>query len=54
MIFLAHTPRRRKPERSAHQKQIRFLTGLAMAVGLLLFAAVFWYFNHSGFIASAR
>jgi hypothetical protein len=54
MIFPARTPRRPKPEHSAHQKQIRFLTGLAMAVGFLMFGALFWFFNRSGHSAGFR
>jgi hypothetical protein len=39
---LAH---RRKPELSAHQKQMRFLTGLGMVVCMVLFAAMLWLVN---------
>ena len=41
---LAH---RRKPERSAHQKQMRFLTGLGMVVCTMLLAALLWLVNRS-------
>jgi hypothetical protein len=54
MNLPVRTGRRPKPELSAHQKQIRFFTGLAMALGFILFGAVFWFFNQSGFALSTR
>lgn len=30
---------------SAHQKQMRFLTGLGMAIGTVFFAAMLWLVN---------
>jgi len=44
-----HTIRRRKRSLSAHQKQIRFLTGLSMTMSFLLFVALFWFLNRPGF-----
>jgi len=49
----ARTRRRPKPELSPHQKQMRFFTGLAMAVGFILVAVLFWFFNRPGFLMSA-
>jgi len=43
-----HTTRRRKPELSGHQKQIRFLTRLAVVLCSLVTLAVFWLVNRSG------
>jgi len=43
--------RRRKPAPSAHQKQIRFLTGLSMLIGFLFAAAIFWLVNQASFIS---
>jgi hypothetical protein len=40
-------PRWRKPAPSAHQKQIRFLTGLSMFIWFMVIAAFFWYFTRS-------
>jgi hypothetical protein len=37
--------RRIKPPLSAHQKQIRFLTGLSIVVSLLCVAGIFWLVN---------
>ena len=37
--------RRRKRSLSQHQKQMRFLTGLAIGVGMLLAAIVLWAIN---------
>jgi hypothetical protein len=42
-----HAPHRRKPAPSAHQKQIRFLTGLSMFIWFMVIAAFFWYFTRS-------
>ena len=38
----------RKPELSGHQKQMRFLTGLAMACCILAFASFLWFINRPG------
>ncbi|HTB85045.1 MAG TPA: hypothetical protein VK742_15430 [Candidatus Sulfotelmatobacter sp.] len=46
----ARTRRRPKPELSAHQKQMRFFTCLAMAVGFILFAAIFWFINRTSLV----
>ena len=46
-IMPNHEPRRSKPARSAHQKQIRFLTGLAVFISLLLVTAMFWLLNRT-------
>lgn len=54
MIFLRPISDLRKPERSAHNKKIRFLIGLTMAVGVLLLTVVFLYFNHSSPVASTH
>lgn len=40
---------KRKPTLSAHQKEIRFFTLLAMFAGILLFGACFWLLNLPGF-----
>jgi hypothetical protein len=44
-----HAIRRRKPNLSAHQKQIRFLTGLSVFISLLFVIALFWLVNRSNF-----
>jgi hypothetical protein len=41
---------RHKPKLSGHQKQMRFLTGLAMLFCSLLFAAMLWYVNRPGLL----
>jgi hypothetical protein len=41
------TFRRRKPVPSAHQKQIRFFTGLCAVIGFLFAAGIFWLVNRS-------
>jgi hypothetical protein len=43
-----HAKRRRKPELSGHQKQIRFFTRLLVVLCSLLTLAVFWFVNHTG------
>jgi len=48
-IMTYHDIRRRKPILSAHQKQIRFLTGLAGFISFLFVAAIFWVLNRPGF-----
>ncbi|MDR3460397.1 MAG: hypothetical protein P4N60_23455 [Verrucomicrobiae bacterium] len=42
---------RRKRSLSAHQKQMRFFTGLALTGCAVLAAALFWYLNRPGFVA---
>jgi hypothetical protein len=39
--------RRKKPQLSAHQKQIRFLTGLSVVISFLFAAGIFWLVNRS-------
>jgi hypothetical protein len=46
--MMPNQARRKKPELSFHQKQIRFLTGLSMAVCAALLAAMLWLVNRSG------
>jgi len=40
----------RKRNLSAHQKQIRFFAGLALAICSLLTVLFFWLLNRPGFI----
>jgi hypothetical protein len=54
MIPLDRPTRRRKPELSAHQKQMRFLTGLVLVVGLTTFAVAFWFYSRAGHLAGFR
>jgi hypothetical protein len=44
-------PRRRKPELSGHQKQIRFLTRMLVLICSVMTLAVFWFANRHGSIA---
>jgi hypothetical protein len=44
-----HPAHRRKPIPSAHQKQMRFLTGLSLAFYCLLFITVLWLVNRPSF-----
>jgi hypothetical protein len=44
-----HITRRKKPVLSAHQKQIRLLTGLSVGITLLFVVALFLLINWSGF-----
>jgi hypothetical protein len=44
-----HIAHRRKPVPSAHQKQIRFLTGLSVGISMLFIIALFWLVNRSNF-----
>ena len=46
-----HAIHRRKPELSAHQKQMRFLTGLSMFVCMLVAVLLFWAVNRPNFIS---
>jgi hypothetical protein len=46
-----HAIHRRKPALSAHQKQIRFLTGLSMAVCTLMAGLLFWAVNRPSYIS---
>jgi hypothetical protein len=46
-IMSHHAARRRKPELSPHQKQIRFLTRLAVILCSLLTLGIFWFANRS-------
>jgi hypothetical protein len=39
--------RTRKSDLSAHQKEIRFLTGLSIFTSLLFAAGIFWLVNRS-------
>jgi hypothetical protein len=48
MPFQAVT-RRRKPELSGHQKQIRFLTRLSVVICALFAVAFFWLMNRSSY-----
>ena len=41
--------RRKKPELSAHQKEIRFLTGLSVLVSFLFTMAFFLFMNRASF-----
>ena len=41
---------RQKRSLSLHQKQMRFLTGLSLVVGILIVIAVFWLVNRPGFV----
>ena len=43
-----HVTRRRKPELSAHQKQIRFITRLAVLLCSSLTVVVFWLVSRTG------
>jgi hypothetical protein len=45
----SNTIRRRKPMLSAHQKQIRFFTRLALCTGFLLVAGIFWLVNRASY-----
>jgi hypothetical protein len=49
MLIPNNDARRKKPTLSAHQKQMRFFTGLALFISLLFVAAVFWFLNRAGF-----
>lgn len=40
---------RRKRELSVYQKEIRFLTGLSVAIGILLVSALVWLLNTAYF-----
>ena len=46
-----HVTRRRKPELSGHQKQIRFLTRMLVLICSLVTLAFFWFANRPGSIA---
>jgi hypothetical protein len=46
---IQNSVRRRKPVLSAHQKEIRFLTGLSIIVSLLCVAGIFWLVNREHF-----
>jgi len=41
---------RRKRSLSAHQKQMRFFTGLAVMACSLVAAVFFWYLSRPGFV----
>jgi hypothetical protein len=47
-VMSHHATRRRKPELSGHQKQIRFLTRLCVVLCSLVTLAVFWLVNRAG------
>lgn len=44
-----HVTRRAKPVLSFHQKQIRFITGLAVTVCGAVALALFWYLSRVSF-----
>jgi hypothetical protein len=46
--IMSHATRRRKPELSGHQKQIRFLTRLLVVICSLVTLAIFWLANRPG------
>jgi len=43
------TIRRNKRSLSAHQKQMRFFTGLSLFLCMLLAAAIFWLLNQPAY-----
>jgi hypothetical protein len=45
---------KRRPVLSAHQKQMRFFTGLSIGVCGLIALALFWYLSWSGFDIASR
>jgi hypothetical protein len=47
---MPHATHRRKPELTGHQKQIRFLTRLAVVICSLVTLAFFWFVNRPGSI----
>jgi hypothetical protein len=46
-----HTTHRKKPMLTEHQKRIRLLTGLSMAVCWAFAFAFFWYFSRPSFLS---
>jgi hypothetical protein len=46
-IMANNSTRRRKPDLSAHQKQMRFFTRLSVFMGFVFIAAIFWLVNRS-------
>jgi hypothetical protein len=47
-VMRNHATRRRKPELSGHQKQIRFFTRVCVVLCSLVTLAVLWVVNHAG------
>ena len=50
LVMPDHTPRRRKPVLSGHQKQIRFLTRLSVVMCSLFTLALFWLVNRTSYL----
>lgn len=46
-----HISHRKKPDLSAYQNEIRFLTGLAVFISFLLAVAILWLVNSAYFAA---